>query len=138
MLLVDELDYLVTKKQTVLYNLFDWPTRPGARLVVVGIANTMDLPERLLPRISSRLGLTRVPFFPYSVAQIRTIVSSRLRALPDAFASDAVEICARKVASVSGDIRRALQICRRAAEICDRRAKATLNKAKEKAGRCAE
>ena len=47
--LVDELDYMVTRKQTVLYNLFDWPTRRHARLVVVGIANTMDLPERLLP-----------------------------------------------------------------------------------------
>lgn len=33
-LLVDELDYLVTRKQTVLYNLFDWPTRPNSKLVV--------------------------------------------------------------------------------------------------------
>ena len=29
-------------------------------------------------------------------------------------------MCARKVASISGDIRRALMICRRAAEICER------------------
>ena len=36
----------------VLYNLFEWPTRPGARLAVIGIANTLDLPERLLPRIA--------------------------------------------------------------------------------------
>lgn len=49
-LLVDELDLLVTRNQMVLYNLFDWPTRKNSQLVVVGIANTMDLPERLLPR----------------------------------------------------------------------------------------
>lgn len=35
----------------VLYNLFEWPTRANSRLVVVGIANTMDLPERLLPKV---------------------------------------------------------------------------------------
>jgi len=38
-LLVDELDYLLTRQQEVLYNLFDWPTYPGARLVVLGISN---------------------------------------------------------------------------------------------------
>ena len=40
----------------VLYNLFEWPVRKGSRLAVIGVANTMDLPERLLPRIASRLG----------------------------------------------------------------------------------
>ena len=37
--------------QTVLYNLFDWPGRKGSRLSIIGIANTMDLPKRLHPRI---------------------------------------------------------------------------------------
>lgn len=40
----------------VLYNLFEWPLRRGAQLAVIGVANTMDLPERLLPRIA-RCGL---------------------------------------------------------------------------------
>ena len=61
---MDELDYMVTRKQTVLYNLFDWPTRRHARLVVVGIANTMDLPERLLPRIHRRV--VNPSFTPHS------------------------------------------------------------------------
>ena len=43
-LLVDELDMLWNRKQSVLYNLFDWPTYKTARLVVLAIANTMDLP----------------------------------------------------------------------------------------------
>eukprot|EP00946_MAST-07B_sp_MAST-7B-sp1_P001819 g1819.t1 len=64
--LVDELDHMVTRKQRVLYNLFNWPTYQHSRLVVVGIANTMDLPERLLPRISSRMGLERVKFKGYT------------------------------------------------------------------------
>ena len=75
---MDELDYMVTRKQSVLYNLFDWPSKRYSRLVVVGIANTMDLPERLLPRIHSRLGLERVIFQGYTVSQIETIMKTRL------------------------------------------------------------
>ena len=54
---MDELDLLVTKKQTVMYNFFEWPNRPNSKLVVIAIANTMDLPERILTnKVSSRLG----------------------------------------------------------------------------------
>ena len=46
----------MTRKQDVLYNLFDWPTKPNSKLVVLAIANTMDLPERvMMNRVSSRL-----------------------------------------------------------------------------------
>jgi len=46
-LLVDELDALITQKQTLLYNLFEWPCNNTSRLLVISIANTMNLPERL-------------------------------------------------------------------------------------------
>ena len=114
-ILVDELDFLKTKDQKVLYNLLEWPTWRHSRLLVVGIANTMDLPERLLPKLSSRLALQRIVFKPYTRAQIEKIVSTRLKHL-NAFRDTAIEMCARKVSSISGDVRRALQICRRAAE----------------------
>ena len=40
----------------MLYHLFDWPTRAEAQLVVLAVANTMDLPERIMMnRVSSRL-----------------------------------------------------------------------------------
>lgn len=39
-LLVDELDYIMTRQQNVLYNLFDWPARRDSRLIVIGISNT--------------------------------------------------------------------------------------------------
>lgn len=122
-LLVDELDMLWNRKQSVLYNLFEWPTRPSSALVVLAVANTMDLPERLLlGRVQSRLGLTRLAFAPYTHAQLQAIVSARLSGL-SVFDSDAVQLVARKVASLSGDARRALDICRRATEIADRQAR---------------
>ncbi|XP_038190347.1 origin recognition complex subunit 1 [Arvicola amphibius] len=118
-LLVDELDLLWTHKQDVMYNLFDWPTHKGARLVVLAIANTMDLPERIMMnRVSSRLGLTRMSFQPYSHSQLKQIVVSRLKHLK-AFEDDAIQLVARKVAALSGDARRCLDICRRATEICE-------------------
>ena len=122
-LLVDEIDYVLTRNQDVIYNLFDWPGRRHARLVVIGIANTLDFPERLLPRVYSRLGLKRISFLPYSRQQLQRIVSDRLKGL-ELFDAMAVELCARKVASVSGDVRRSLAICRRAVELVDEEATA--------------
>ncbi|KAH8046533.1 hypothetical protein JL722_13592 [Aureococcus anophagefferens] len=123
-LLVDELDYMVTQRQDVLYNLFDWPSRAGANLCVVGIANTMDLPERLDPKVRSRLGGRRLTFPPYGREQVEAIVHQRLDRddLRGAFSGQAVTMAARKVAAYSGDIR-ALQICAKATGVCaDRRA----------------
>ncbi|KAK8782264.1 hypothetical protein V5799_016396 [Amblyomma americanum] len=118
-LLVDELDLLWTRKQQVLYNLFEWPTKPNSKLIVLTIANTMDLPERLMSnRVASRLGLTRMTFHPYNHKQLQEIVLSRMQGL-EAFDPDAVQLVARKVAAVSGDARRALDVCRRAAEIAE-------------------
>ncbi|XP_043691133.1 origin of replication complex subunit 1B-like [Telopea speciosissima] len=121
-LLIDELDLLVTRNQSVLYNILDWPTKPQSKLVVIGIANTMDLPEKLLPRISSRMGIQRLCFGPYNYRQLQEIISSRLKGI-DAFEKQAIEFASRKVAAISGDARRALEICRRAAELADYRLK---------------
>ncbi|XP_041064376.1 origin recognition complex subunit 1 isoform X2 [Carcharodon carcharias] len=114
-----KLDLLWTRKQNVMYNLFDWPTRKQTKLVVLAVANTMDLPERIMMnRVASRLGLTRMSFQPYTYKQLQRIISSRLNRLK-AFEDDAVQLVGRKVAALSGDARRALDICRRAAEICE-------------------
>ncbi|GFN87065.1 origin recognition complex subunit 1 [Plakobranchus ocellatus] len=127
-LLVDELDLLWTRKQDVMYNIFDWPTKEKARLTVLAVANTMDLPERIMiKRVASRLGLTRMTFQPYSFLQLEQIVSSRMKGLK-VFDGDAIQLASRKVAAVSGDARRALDICRKATEIAEERAASGTNK----------
>ncbi|XP_077439321.1 origin recognition complex subunit 1 isoform X2 [Vanacampus margaritifer] len=121
-LLVDELDLLWTRKQNVMYNLFDWPTRRHSHLVVLTIANTMDLPERIMiNRVASRLGLTRMSFQPYGFKQLQQIIMSRLNKVK-AFEEDALQLVSRKVAALSGDARRCLDICRRATELCEQSA----------------
>ncbi|KAK1757720.1 P-loop containing nucleoside triphosphate hydrolase protein [Echria macrotheca] len=124
--LMDELDQLVTKNQGVMYNFFNWPGLRHSRLIVLAVANTMDLPERTLSnKISSRLGLTRITFPGYNHEQLMRIVQSRLEGVPGAIVdADAVQFAARKVAAVSGDARRALDICRRAVELAEADAKA--------------
>ncbi|XP_021259947.1 origin recognition complex subunit 1 [Numida meleagris] len=118
-LVVDELDLLWTRKQDVMYNLFDWPTQKHSKLIILAIANTMDLPERIMMnRVSSRLGLTRMSFQPYTYKQLQQIISSRLNSMK-AFEEDAIQLVSRKVAALSGDARRCLDICRRATEICE-------------------
>jgi origin recognition complex subunit 1 len=82
-LLVDEIDYLVTKKQTILYNLFDWPmtgyeNKSDAQLIVIGISNTLNLPERLHVRLQSRIGNQRCIFNSYSWNDSITIIEGRL------------------------------------------------------------
>lgn len=87
-LVIDELDLLCTRRQDILYSLFDWPTRHNNHrvLIVLAIANTMDLPERLLhPRVASRLGLTRLTFAPYSHEQLAQIVRHNLSSLSNMF-----------------------------------------------------
>jgi origin recognition complex subunit 1 len=119
--LMDELDQLVTKNQSVMYNFFNWPAMRHSKLIVLAVANTMDLPERTLSnKISSRLGLTRITFPGYTHTQLMEIITSRLEGVPGNIVDkDAVQFASRKVAAVSGDARRALDICRRAVEIAE-------------------
>lgn len=56
----------------------------------------MDLPEKLLPRISSRMGIQRLCFGPYNYQQLQEIISSRLKGI-DVFEKQAVEFASRKV-----------------------------------------
>lgn len=119
-LLVDELDMLCTKKQDILYNLFDWPYKKNSKWIVIAIANAMNLPEQvMMNKISSRLGLTRMNFQPYTFQELQTIVDCRIAEL-ELFDSDAIKYASRKVAAVSGDARRALEICRRATELAEK------------------
>jgi cell division control protein 6 len=50
-LVLDEIDQLESKNQDVLYTVFEWPALACSRLALVGIANTLDLTDRVLPRL---------------------------------------------------------------------------------------
>ena len=115
--LLDELDLLLRKKQSILYHFFEWPNWTNSQLIVITIANTMDLPERFLSnRISSRLGLTRYNFKPYDHTALANIIEHQLKDYVKYLGKDAIQLCARKVSAVSGDARRAVNLAKRAVD----------------------
>ncbi|MFH4975042.1 hypothetical protein AB6A40_001751 [Gnathostoma spinigerum] len=117
LILLDELDILCTKRQDIVYDVFNWSANDDSRVSVIAIANTLDLPERLLDkRVASRLGANRICFQAYDHDEIASIIRDRLRGLL-VVDSEAVELTSRKVAALSGDLRKALDILRRGAQI---------------------
>ncbi|KAG6631273.1 hypothetical protein I3843_13G066400 [Carya illinoinensis] len=121
LIIVDELDYLITKDRAVLHDLFMLTTFPFSRCILIGIANAIDLADRFLPRLQSlNCKPMVVTFRAYDKDQILKILRERLSALPYiVFQPQALELCARKVAAASGDMRRALCVCRSAIEILE-------------------
>ncbi|KHJ98938.1 ATPase, AAA family [Oesophagostomum dentatum] len=117
-ILIDELDQLCTKKQELIYDIFNWTAVESARVSVMAIANTLDLPERMLSqRVTSRIGAARICFQPYEFQEIEQIIHDRLKGSTNAVDEGAVQIAARKVAAVTGDLRKAMDLLRRAIEI---------------------
>lgn len=114
-----------------------------SRLTLVGIANALDMTDRFLPRLKAKNCEPQLlNFNPYQVAEIREIIMDRLFSLEgDQAAGEqngkdgkatgsrprmaplmqrpAIELCARKVASATGDLRKALDICRQTIEMVE-------------------
>jgi cell division control protein 6 len=126
LVILDEMDHLVTKNQQVMYKLIEYAHKPTSKLVLIGIANSLNLPDRFLPRLKAKnVEPKRLSFNPYTTEDIIEIVKARLQSLdPDAetlpiMDPKAIELCARKVSAASGDLRMALDICRRAIELVE-------------------
>ncbi|KAL2757569.1 hypothetical protein ACRALDRAFT_1079740 [Sodiomyces alcalophilus JCM 7366] len=129
MVVLDEIDHVLTMGLESLYRLFEWSLEKPSRLMLIGIANALDLTDRFLPRLKSKnLKPELLPFHPYSAAQIKSIITTRLKSLlPEGSQQTtlpfihpaAIELCSRKVSSQTGDLRKAFEICRRALDLVE-------------------
>ena len=115
-LVIDEIDFLINKNQTFLYNLFNWSSYENSKLIIITISNTLDFPNRLLPKIQSRMGKNKIMFKPYNKDQLSTIVESKGIDF-NHFSPDAIKLCCMKVSAINGDLRRTIQILLRAKEL---------------------
>ncbi|KAL4217460.1 AAA ATPase [Mactra antiquata] len=124
-MVLDEIDQLDSKNQEILYTIFEWPSLPKSRLILVGIANALDLTDRVLPRLQARPNCrpTLLNFAPYTKEQISAILKDRIKTLEEdgtsVIDSTAIQFCARKISAVAGDMRKALDVCRRAVELVE-------------------
>ncbi|KAF2558779.1 hypothetical protein F2Q68_00013006 [Brassica cretica] len=103
LIIADEMDFLITKDRGVLHDLFMLTTLPFSRCILIGVANAIDLADRFLPKLKSlNCKPVVITFRAYSKDQILRILHERLMVLPYvAFQSNALELCARKVAAAS-------------------------------------
>lgn len=132
---LDEIDHLLTLDLEILYTLFEWSLHRSSRLVLIGIANALDLTDRFLPRLKARnLKPQLLPFLPYTALQIASVITAKLKTLsaaPIAARSDdvpffhpaAIQFCAKKVASQTGDLRKAFDIINRTIDLVEGEAK---------------
>lgn len=130
-LVLDEIDALLSSASAeVLHSIFELSLRPCSRLLLVGIANALDLTDRFLPRLKARnLEPELLPFLPYTASQIDAVVTARLRSLLDNPETEpefipfvhptAIQLLSRKIAGASGDLRKAFDIVRRALELVE-------------------
>lgn len=119
---LDEIDHVLSLDLEILYKLFEWSLQKSSRLILVGIANALDLTDRFLPRLKARnMKPHLLPFLPYTAAQIKSVIIAKLKSLvsKDSPTPDylpflhpaAIELCSRKVSSQTGDLRKAFDIC---------------------------
>lgn len=131
LVVLDEIDHLLDIDLELLYALFEWSIDPSSSLVLVGIANALDFTDRFLPRLKARgLKPHLLPFMPYSAAQIASVITGKLKSLLppiDAATPEyvpflhpaAIQFLSKKVASATGDLRRAFDIVRRAIDLIE-------------------
>jgi cell division control protein 6 len=144
LVILDEIDHLLDVDMELLYQLFEWSMQKSSSLVLVGIANALDLTDRFLPRLKSKnLRPQLVPFMPYSVTEISSIITSKLRSIipsseggePSTYVPfihpTAILFLSKKVAAQTGDIRKAFAICLRALDIIESETQSSLSKSLE-------
>ena len=125
--IVDEIDSLVCKNQQVLYTLFELALKKKSKIILVGIANSLDLADRILPDLNAKcLCPDTLTFKPYSADQIAVILQTCLESLKfpanergPIIEPAAIQLCARKVAAQTGDLRKAFDLCRRALDLVE-------------------
>lgn len=109
-LVLDEIDHLANRKNAALYAAFQWPETLSRKIIILGIANSIDLTERLLPKLMLAKPPKRLVFEPYTKDDIVEILNDKMKNEETSIDAKAIELTARKVAAMSGDLRTALHI----------------------------
>lgn len=105
-IVLDEIDLLKTKDQSILYNIFSLPTFPLISILLITISNSFNLD--LDSKILSRQGNMKLLFKPYKNDQLYTILNTDKK--QDKVTKNKKEFISRRVAAVSGDVRKAIEL----------------------------
>jgi len=115
-LILDEIDGMLSGRncEEIMGSLLALASSEGSRLVIIGIANSIDLMQQLTRpgAVFHRFNMKpkNVIFPTYLREQVSQLLQERLDALPGPVIDPkAVQFCARKIANGTGDMRRALE-----------------------------
>ena len=131
-LVIDEIDSLVDKNgDDILYNFTRANERISAEqfISLIGISNSLTFKDKLDPRVRSSLSEEEMVFNPYTIEQLKDILTDRCKlaftehAIPIA----AINLCAAMAGRETGDARKAIDLLRVAAEIAEREGSSTVN-----------
>lgn len=117
LIVLDEMDQLPKSKNVdLIRTIFSWPNQDNSKLILVGIANTVNLTSRY-QTISHIIGkddqhMTKIIFRPYNIKDVREILNWYLEN-DENFEEGSLEpkvldMIASKCARENGDIRNAL------------------------------
>ncbi|KAK5577597.1 hypothetical protein RB653_002540 [Dictyostelium firmibasis] len=125
-LILDEVDVLIEKFSSILYRIFEWPTRDSSKLILFGIANDLGLVEKSLPRFAKiGMDIEVLHFEPYVESQILEIFQHRIKRVckeygieneeqkQHLFEPETLEMISKRLASNRCDIRKAFDVIRR-------------------------
>ncbi|ODV96383.1 hypothetical protein PACTADRAFT_28296, partial [Pachysolen tannophilus NRRL Y-2460] len=141
--ILDELDNLITKNQTILFDLFSYAKNKNTKLILIGISNALDLTDRFLPRLkTNNVNPKILQFLPYNSEQIKQIIIFKLQSLflqlpknDDLLKAEiplihpaAIQLCSKKVAVNTGDLRKAFDICHKSLEMVEDMTRSKLSK----------
>ncbi|KXN73980.1 hypothetical protein CONCODRAFT_15170 [Conidiobolus coronatus NRRL 28638] len=124
LIILDEIDQLLGNKGSdeneELHQLIEWTYLPNSTLSLIGISNTLNLLEKFLPKLKAKgHDPLSINFLPYKVNELTDILKFKCKDLTYKDSEDndqplvnakAIEFCSRKVASDTGDLRRALDL----------------------------
>ncbi|KAA8498611.1 Cell division control protein 6-like B [Porphyridium purpureum] len=112
LLVFDEMDFLLSRDQSLLYSVFELPKRSAGRIGIVGIANALDMPTRAVPWLRASASMPEtVLFTSYTADALAHILQAHVAEHPDADAiKPALQLCCKRVAATTGDVRIARQV----------------------------
>ncbi|MEA2031956.1 MAG: AAA family ATPase, partial [Euryarchaeota archaeon] len=121
--ILDEMDKLVTKEDEALYKLLRINRELSkARVNIIGISNNLSFSELLDQRVKSSSGVKEIIFPAYSADQLKDILTERAgmafnySALDDAV----IPLCVALATKRNGDAKRALDLLLMSGEIAER------------------
>jgi cell division control protein 6 len=124
-LIIDEVDSLVDRNgDGILYNFTraNEQISEGGFISLIGISNSLTFKDKLDPRVRSSLSEEEMVFNPYTVEQLRKILTDRVKLAfnEDVISGAAINLCAAMAGKENGDARKAIDLLRVAAEIAER------------------